>query len=206
MLLLTMHFPTLCHRPVHLKHASCGHDAFSACLETAVLLQAAGMKLGRWNGIGTWDEAEEEEQEEEEFRPIRKGFLSCSCLKHESSKAAFQHDLCIVAYVLCEILACLFLLCLQMILCPIAVHCTAHRRLCLQTCCFSMQHVVMIICAAKQHTICTYTQGTHAQAVQSILQRHTLHAVVIAQGLASLCLQSTSMACQHWWTCEHAQC
>ena len=48
-----------------------------------MLLQAAGMRLGRWNGIGTWHEAEEEEEEEEEFRPIRKGFLACSSLKHE---------------------------------------------------------------------------------------------------------------------------
>lgn len=39
--------------------------------ETSFRAQAAGMRLGRWNGIGTWHEAEEEEEEEEEeFRPI----------------------------------------------------------------------------------------------------------------------------------------
>ena len=50
-----------------------------------MLLQAAGMKLGRWNGIGTWDEAEEDEEEQEEFRPIRKGYVAfvCSALQHE---------------------------------------------------------------------------------------------------------------------------
>ena len=32
------------------------------------------MKLGRWNGIGTWNEAEDEE--EEEFRPIGMGSVA----------------------------------------------------------------------------------------------------------------------------------